>query len=90
MNNDFFYQKSTQDIACCYEISFEESFMKEHEAVFKKALQKIMEFLGISHQQPNIQLEDYLNGMEEQQAFTLRKQLQDYDKLSGFLDIVVK
>ena len=54
MNTDYFHEKSTEDIAGGYEISFEKDFMKEHETVFRKALGNFMEFCGISLQQPNV------------------------------------
>ena len=37
-HEEFFYQKSTQSLVGCYEISFEKDFMKEHQRVFEKGL----------------------------------------------------
>ena len=34
--NEFFYQKSTNNLATGYEISFEKGFMKEHQTVYEK------------------------------------------------------
>jgi hypothetical protein len=35
---EFFYQKSSQNLVSCYEISFEKDFMKEHQRVFEREL----------------------------------------------------
>ena len=35
---EFFYQKSTNNLATGYEISFENGFMKEHQTVYEKEL----------------------------------------------------
>jgi hypothetical protein len=35
-SEDFFFQKSTQNLVGSYEISFENNFMKEHKAVFER------------------------------------------------------
>lgn len=38
MDNEFFYQKSTQNLTNGYEISFEKNYMKEHQAAYEKEL----------------------------------------------------
>ena len=43
-----FYQKSSKDLTAGYEISFEKGFMNEHQMVFEKNLQNLMESFGIS------------------------------------------
>lgn len=76
MNFDLFHQKSAEDLACTYEISFEKGFMKEHETVFRKALQKFMESCGISLQlSSNTQLDYHLKNMKEEQASDFTKKL---------------
>ena len=38
IEQEFFFQKSTQNLTNGYEISFEKNFMKEHEAVYLREI----------------------------------------------------
>jgi hypothetical protein len=101
---EFFFQKSQKNLATGYEISFENGFMKEHEAVYEKELQNFMEPFGMLENTSKLfetlapqatfnSVHDILRSssfnLDSQRIENFLEKLMELEKLEEFLDIVV-